>query len=386
MSESAEASAAPDAAARRPMRVAWVAGGETIFRLAAVLKPLAISLMDELVPLVVVCPRRADVAALPQPPVDVVRYALRPWWPVRGGVPGGLASELSGRRIELLHALDAEAVPLTRRLSRALELPYVVSSYDAAAAGHIGRLDERARAVLAASDRIQQGLLERRVAPADRVFLRRPGVVRVRRPTCFVEPDKATAIVAGGELDEARWFEPVLRAFAALHAHGRPCVFAVIGSGRGERRLRRSAASLGLSGELTFVPAQPAWQLTGILKDADLFVAPVPTERVNLQALQALASGVPVLSTVNPASDFLRDGRTCLGFAPEDADALTVALSKLVDDHAEAGRLAEAALAYVGAHHAPDAAAEATAKVYRSALLGPGQSTDAAKDASAADE
>lgn len=352
------------------MRVAWVAGRETIFRLAAVLKPLAISLMDRVVPLVVLCPRRADAAALPQPPVDVVRYGVRDRWARRRSGSGGLVSELSARRVALLHALDAEAAPLTRRLAQALDCPYVLSSYDAAAADGIGHLDDRGRAVLAASDRIQQGLLERRVAPADRIFLHRPGVVRVRRATCFVEPDKAAAIVAAGPLSRARPFETVLRAFAELHARGHQCVYFVIGSGPADRRLRRRASVLGLSGELTFVPEQPAWQLTGILKDADLFIAPVAGERVNLPALQALAAGVPVLSAAGPASDFLRDGRTVIGYPPEDADALAERLETLLDDHAAAERLAAEALTYVGEHHAPDTAAEAIAEVYQSVLAG----------------
>ena len=74
-------------------------------------------------------------------------------------------------------------------------------------------------------------------------------------------------------------------------------------------------------------------------READFFVLPTRHDPCSLVVLEALAMGVPVISTVfNGACEIMRDGRE--GFVlkdPGDVALLAVAMSKLMDDHFRAG-------------------------------------------------
>jgi glycosyltransferase involved in cell wall biosynthesis len=311
------------------------------------------------------CPDEADARALPSPPVEVVRYARGRWWTLRPQPVEELADQVRSRKVRLLHALDAGGAELAHRLSAAAERPYIVSSYALGDARRLQHLPGEARAVLAASEQIQRDLLERRVISAGRIHLLRPALVRVRRATCFRAPDHAVAVVAGGPLRGGAGFEAVLKSFAALRDRKYDCVYFVMGSGPWEHRLRGLADELGLKGELTFVASQPADQLVGILKAADLYVSPAPLEELDVQALLAMGAGVPVVSVDSASSDFLKDGRTTLRYKRGDAGELMARLTALLDDHAAARGLAESALEYLGTHHALTDMVARTAEIYR---------------------
>ena len=360
--------AAGDEPPKSPVRAAWVAGERTLEELAPALQPLAISLIDELVELYVFCPGGADVRSLPSPPVEIIRYSRPRWWSLGSWGVDQIASEVAERKVRLLHALDVNCAHLVARVAAEAKIDYVVSSYSLGDGRRLGRLDSRARAVLAASERVQQDLMGNRVASARRIHLMRPGVVRVSRAMCFDSPGKSVAIVAGGPMDDFGCFDAVLRTFAELKARRYDCVYFIIGQGRAERRLRARAESLALASELTFVERQPPWQMTGILKAADVYISPAPIHSVDFQSLLAMASGVPVLSIESPASDFLKDGRTTWQFRQGDASGLTKKLLSLLEDRAAAKGLAENALDYLRRYHAPVDVSARTAEIYRRAI------------------
>ncbi len=352
-----------------PCRVAWLAGAGTLERLAPTLKPLAIALIDELVELHVFCPPEADARMLPSPPVELVRYERPRWWALHSRLADDLAAEMRARRVQLVHALEAGTAPLVHKLAPAAGTGYVISSCRLGDAQRLhGKLDARVRAVLAASEQVQRDLLGRRVISAERIHLLRPGLVRVRRATCFHDPDHAVAIVVGASSESFSGLDAVLKSFARLKSGKYDCVFFIVGAGRAERRLRSLAEELGLKADLTFADRQPAWQLMGILRAADLYVSPAPADGVDMEALLAMAAGVPVVSVDSGVSDFLKDGRTTLMFRRGDAAELTTKLASLLDDHAAARGLAETALEYLGVHHSPTGMAEKTAGIYRRAV------------------
>jgi hypothetical protein len=324
--------------------------------------------MDELVELCVLCPIGADVRVVPSPPVEIIRYGRPRWWAPGACNIEDIASEITSRKVQILHAMDAGSAHLVRRLADETKIDYVVSSFAVGDGRRLGKMNGRARAVLAASEPIQKDLLENRVLSPERIYLVRPGVVRVTRPTCFDTPENSLAVVAGGPMDDFICFEAVLRAFAELKSHGYDCVYFVIGQGRAERRLRARAKSLGLMGELTFVERQPPWQLTGMLKSADVYIAAAPAAKLDFQSLLAMASGVPVLSVSNPVSDFLKDAQTTLQFARADASELTAKLLSLLNNHDAARSLVEKALDYLRQRHAPADMSARMAEIYRQVI------------------
>jgi glycosyltransferase involved in cell wall biosynthesis len=207
--------------------------------------------------------------------------------------------------------------------------------------------------------------VESRAVPPDLVHLLRPGTHPARRATCFIDPKHAVAIVAAGSLASYRPFAATLEAFAELKAGRRECVFFLVGNGRYEHALRRLAMKLGLMSELTFVDRQSPEQLTGILRAADVFIAPAPSDRVEMELLASMAAGVPVLAAGAEAADFVIPDRTALTFSAGDSAELTVKLSALLDDRAAARELAEAALAHLREHHSPAKTVGQLAELYR---------------------
>jgi glycosyltransferase involved in cell wall biosynthesis len=347
------------------LRIAWIAGRQTLEELSRVLQPLAIGLLDELVEVVAVCPQRPEMVELPSPPLEILRYEPSHMWPMHPGTIRSLAGELQARKVDMLHALDATAADLTRRHARAAGLRYVVSSYSLDDMRYLGTVDQSAAAVLAASDAVRQNLLNRNVAPADKVHVLRPGVYQVRHASCFDEPEYSVAILAGGPLDDYDSFAAVVRSFAELRERKYDCAFFLMGNGPVEKPLRRLVEDVGLRRELTFVDHQAPAQLPGIFAAADLYVSPTRSRAVDVQTLLAMAAGVPVLTACDGADDFLLDNKTALCFRPGVAVDLTAKLTRLLDDRAGARALAENALGYLRERHSPAGMVASLAGLYR---------------------
>lgn len=363
----ADPSSAPDEPAIDPLKVAWVAGPETLRRLGRILSPLAVGLMDEVVDVLALVPDGEQVSELPTPPVTVYRYR-------RGKVLPGWAKVLdelqpvvrdSGAR--LLHALDGSALALTRRLAGELGLGYVLSVYDMDTARG-GRLGTDCRAVLAASVPVEKSLVEHRVAPPSRVRTVRPGLVQVRHATCFQDRGTTPAILAGGGGRDARPYETLISAFKTVLDAGQSCALFVVAQGPAERRIRLFAEKLGLNGEVTFVDRPGGRQLAGLLQAADLYVSPTPMQEVDVDALLAMAAGDPVVAARSAVSDFIRPDETVLAYDPTEPAELAQALMGLLTDRAQARAQAEAALAYVQEKHSASGMISEMAQAYRRAV------------------
>ncbi len=360
--------AGDDAVKGRRLGVAWVAAPGTLERAERQLKPLVVGLLDELSRPTVICPEGAEVGDLPSPPLEFITYPHRRWLGIPKRAAEAVCDQLRRCKVGLLHGLAGEAADLTRRLARTGGFEYVLSSHRLGDARRIGAAGGDAFALLAGSEPVRRDLLDHHVAPAGSVRLARLGVYQVRRPTCFADPQRSIAIVVGGERSEYAPVAAVLEGLAEINARNYDCAFFLLGGGPDERRLRRLADRLDLRNRLTFAPHQKPTQLAGILKGADVYISPASSREIDVEALLAMAAGVPVLAAGAGASDFLVDGRTTLMYRQGEAPDLTVKLAALLDDKAATRALAENALAYLREHHSPAGMVATLANVYREAL------------------
>jgi glycosyltransferase involved in cell wall biosynthesis len=79
------------------------------------------------------------------------------------------------------------------------------------------------------------------------------------------------------------------------------------------------------------------------MASADLLVLPSHHEALPMAVAEALAAGVPVLTTpVGVIGEILTDGQTALLVPPGDVPALTEALLRLVSDPALRARIGKA--------------------------------------------
>jgi phosphatidylinositol alpha-1,6-mannosyltransferase len=146
-------------------------------------------------------------------------------------------------------------------------------------------------------------------------------------------------------------------------------VLFLLGEGPAEHRLRQLAAQLGLMHQVTFVDRLGQTQLPGIFSAADLFIYPRSDRQFELELLEAMAAGVPVLVGDCCVGDFTHEGLTSISYRPNDAADLLSKLRTLLDEPASAAALAEGARRYLREHHSPARMVAATAELYRKFAL-----------------
>jgi glycosyltransferase involved in cell wall biosynthesis len=118
-------------------------------------------------------------------------------------------------------------------------------------------------------------------------------------------------------------------------------------------------------------------RFTGFLDDdalrhhyaaADVAVAPSIYEPFGLVAVEAMASGTPVVVSDTGGLREVVDGPCGLRIAPEDPEALAAALVRVLDDAELAQRLAAGGRARVRSGFAWGTVASRTVEVYRRAV------------------
>ena len=106
---------------------------------------------------------------------------------------------------------------------------------------------------------------------------------------------------------------------------------------------RDQAARLGLAGRVTFPGWVDAASAERLRKQADILVLPSYAEGFAMAVLEGLAQGLAVMTTrVGAHGEVLIDGQNALLVEPGDVDALSNALSRLIEDSELRMRLASA--------------------------------------------
>jgi len=161
-----------------------------------------------------------------------------------------------------------------------------------------------------------------------------------------------------GRLERLKGADTLVEALAELHARpGFDDVHTVLvgaDSGDGQRqaehpggergRLEDLATRLGLRDRLTFAGALPHAELAELYALADVCVVPSRTETFGLVALEAAASGTPVVAAaVGGLLDIVEDGATGYLVPGRDPRDFAAALARVLGDGALRLRLGEAA-------------------------------------------
>jgi glycosyltransferase involved in cell wall biosynthesis len=109
---------------------------------------------------------------------------------------------------------------------------------------------------------------------------------------------------------------------------------------------RRLAGALRLDGRVRFLGLRPKEEVARLLRHCEALALGSRVEGHPLSALEALASGVPVVATDVPGNaSVVSHGVNGLLAPPKDPRALAAALGRVLDDASLRGRLAEGARA-----------------------------------------
>ena len=148
-----------------------------------------------------------------------------------------------------------------------------------------------------------------------------------------------TVLLSVCRLSRRKGLEYLLRAVARLSNDVR---LLMIGDGIERDNLVRLSNELGILGRVVFVGRVPNDELLAYYNLADIFVLPSLHEGMGIVFLEAMACGLPVVTTnIGGMVDFIKDGETGLLVEPRDAEQLSRALSRLIKDKKLRERIAK---------------------------------------------
>ena len=162
-----------------------------------------------------------------------------------------------------------------------------------------------------------------------------PDFIRAR-----YEGEREKKIVAVGRLDANKNHEMMLRAFASLQNKYLDYVLIIYGEGELRGFLEGLAADLGVGERFVLPGVIP--DVAAQIEKASLFLLTSYSEGVSNALIEALATGLPVISTDVPSGgtvELMRDGENGLIIPAGDVDALAAAMDRLLADTSYADRL-----------------------------------------------
>ena len=212
------------------------------------------------------------------------------------------------------------------------------------------RVISQANAIVASTPQEHRSLVDLYAAHPERIHMITPGVDH----GLFAPGEQAAAKAAlgltgkrvlayVGRLQPLKGPEIAVRAMASLidlaPEFGRETVLLVVGgpSGNGgadeDKRLKALTEELGLRDSVVFLPARPQRSLPEIYHAADVCLVPSHTESFGLVALEAQASGVPVVgSDIGGLRSIILDGKTGFLVDPGSPESFATAAAKILSD------------------------------------------------------
>ena len=138
-------------------------------------------------------------------------------------------------------------------------------------------------------------------------------------------------VLSVGNLIPIKGHELLLRAFAQARASAPGCRLEIIGDGPERGRLKRLAATLGISGQVRFLGRQSRGAVADAMKGCAVFALPSSFEGLGCVYLEAMSSGKPAIGcTGQGVEEIIEDGKNGLLVAPGSLAELISALRVLL--------------------------------------------------------
>jgi len=152
-------------------------------------------------------------------------------------------------------------------------------------------------------------------------------------------------LLTAARLVRRKGVDAVLEALPAIARRVPAVHYAVVGSGPERDNLERRAGELGVRERVTFLGKLPDRDVVMAYNACDAFVMPARFEHPSVEGFglvfrEANACGKPVVgSRTGGIADAIEDGRTGLLIEPDDIEALTGAVLRLLEDPSYAALL-----------------------------------------------
>ena len=180
-------------------------------------------------------------------------------------------------------------------------------------------------------------------------------------------PHEEVRFVSAGNLIPSKCFDYLLRAFARMRDHTcRPVKLTVIGDGPEAGRLRELSRTLGAADSVDFTGRLERSAMAEIYRGADAFVLASASETFGVVFIEALAMGLPVISSRCGGPEDFVDRTNGLLVPTRDIDALSDAMTAMTRDSDRYDRAVLAASARE--RFSPETVAGALTAIYEELL------------------
>ena len=172
-----------------------------------------------------------------------------------------------------------------------------------------------------------------------------PNIVDLSR--FYPSPARAPGqhIVVTRNLEDIYDIPTALRAFAKIREIHEDASMTVAGSGPRLADLRKLCETLGIAAAVRFTGRLDNDDVAKLYRAADLALNPSTVDNMPISLLEAMASGVPIVSTnVGGIPDLVEDGRTALLVPPHDPAAMAAAALRLMADRSKSSELTQAGI------------------------------------------
>ena len=351
---------------KKSLRLALIASERTVSEYSIFLEHLLIGLADDSIPVALVCPPDCDVGSMFTGAAEIIHY---PVFEVPLTEPLNrrlLIERLVKFRPTVLHCLCESMSLLTRRLTRRLDLPYVLMVNSLAT--HLTRFSvspKRCAKIITPTKSIASDFAEAYPRVSDRVEQINVGTFVVEDNGCFSDSSRFATIVMIQSLDDVDSIEKLFAAIRHLMLDEYEFMMIVAGEGRGEGQLRQLLAALGLLQIVTIVPRLKPWR--SLLAAGDIFVQPQPDYTFNPLLLEAMSVGSVVATCKGGVDDLIIDGRTAVLFDPDDELSIVNTLKQLLNKRDFARSIAKKAQQYLKENHSVSKMISATFQAYSQA-------------------
>jgi glycosyltransferase involved in cell wall biosynthesis len=204
-----------------------------------------------------------------------------------------------------------------------------------------------ARHVIATSATVARLLVEHYGVPSGTVSVVEPGTDRVS--TAPRNGAGVVKLLAVGSVIPRKGYDVLIAALARLRHL--PWQLVIAGDcGRSPqtyRQVKGEIGRLGLAERVSLLGAVAFDQLAPLYASADLFVLPSRFEGYGMAYAEAIAHGVPVVGTTAGAIPDTVPAAAGVLVAPDDVEALAVALQRVIENPADRERLAAGARAAI---------------------------------------
>ncbi|MFC1677175.1 glycosyltransferase family 4 protein [Planctomycetota bacterium] len=345
-------------------KAALIVSEYTISEYSASLRYLLGALEESSVPAALVCSAGCDVESIVNANVEVFRHPAIDL-PLMGRQNRKMLLEKL-RKFEptILHCLCESQASLSRRLSRKLDLPYILSVNSLQKRfSNFSISAKRCAKIIVPAESIAANIEDVHPHFAEKLMRINFGTCVAETAACFSKPTGPGSMVVAAPLEGASGLDNLLEAVHHLAVENYDFMLVIITGSQTDKDLRKRIASLGLSQFTVIVSRQHPWDR--ILAAGDIFIQPWPCDDFNPMLLEAMSQGTAVAACTGRVDDLVIDEQTAVTFDPEDQLSIYNSLKGLFDRPELAKQIAAAAQQHLRKNNSIEETTSQIIELYR---------------------